>query len=117
MLLGTGARVKILTVFDFHSNARNHPGSSLPKMTAEPESNEPETGEFPVNSPKPVEQWERRPVLVSLRGELLGTPIPLDRDRVIFGRALDADIRLNDFKTSRVHAAITAEVDETTGVR
>ena len=59
---------------------------------------------------------ERRPVLVSLRGELLGTPIPLERDRVVFGRALEADIRLNDFKTSRIHAQITAESDSDTGV-
>ena len=54
---------------------------------------------------------ERRPVLVSLRGELLGTPIPLDRDVVILGRALEADIRLNDSKVSRLHARIDVEVD------
>lgn len=53
---------------------------------------------------------ERRPVLVSLRGELLGTPIPLERDKVTIGRALEADIRLNDFRASRLHAEITGIV-------
>src|SRR6266852_1906187 len=60
---------------------------------------------------------ERRPVLVSLRGELLGTPIPLDRDVVILGRALEADIRLNDSKVSRLHARIDVEVDRNSGDR
>jgi diguanylate cyclase (GGDEF)-like protein len=67
------------------------------------------------NNPRRSDERERRPVLVSLRGELLGTPIPLERDRVIFGRALEADIRLNDFKTSRIHAQITAEAEADTG--
>ena len=53
---------------------------------------------------------ERRPVLTSLRGELLATPIPLERDVVTIGRALDADIRLNDSKASRLHAQISAEL-------
>ncbi|HEY5885375.1 MAG TPA: GGDEF domain-containing protein [Pyrinomonadaceae bacterium] len=50
---------------------------------------------------------ERRPALVSLRGELLAVPIPLERDRVTIGRALEADVRLNDFRASRLHARIT----------
>ncbi|HEX7295546.1 MAG TPA: GGDEF domain-containing protein [Pyrinomonadaceae bacterium] len=58
---------------------------------------------------------ERRPVLVSLRGELIATPIPLERDRVTIGRALEADIRLNDFKTSRLHAEITGVVNRDSG--
>src|SRR6266850_1579400 len=58
---------------------------------------------------------ERQPVLVSLRGELLGTPIPLDRDVVILGRALEADIRLNDSKVSRLHARIDVEVHKDSG--
>lgn len=33
---------------------------------------------------------ERRPVLISLRGELLATPIPLERDSVVLGRAVEA---------------------------
>lgn len=54
-------------------------------------------------------QRERRPALVSLRGELLAVPIPLERDEVIIGRALEADVRLNDTRTSRLHARITTE--------
>lgn len=52
-------------------------------------------------------QKERRPALVSLRGELMAVPIPLERDAVIIGRALDADVRLNDSRASRMHARIT----------
>jgi diguanylate cyclase (GGDEF)-like protein len=58
---------------------------------------------------------ERRPVLVALRGELMATPIPLERQRVTLGRALDADVRLNDAKASRLHAAITTEVNPDSG--
>jgi diguanylate cyclase (GGDEF)-like protein len=54
-------------------------------------------------------QRERRPALVSLRGELMAVPIPLERDHVIIGRALEADVRLNDFRASRLHARITSE--------
>jgi diguanylate cyclase (GGDEF)-like protein len=57
-------------------------------------------------------QLERRPVLVSIRGELLATPIPLERDSVTIGRALDADIRLNDSRASRLHAQIVADKTE-----
>jgi diguanylate cyclase (GGDEF)-like protein len=53
-------------------------------------------------------QKERRPALVSLRGELMAVPIPLERDQVIIGRALEADVRLNDFRASRLHARITS---------
>src|SRR5437762_12801607 len=58
---------------------------------------------------------ERRPALVFLRGELLAVPIPLDREEVTLGRALDADIRINDSRASRLHARITSEPNETTG--
>jgi len=58
---------------------------------------------------------ELRPALVFLRGELLAVPIPLDRAEVTLGRALDADIRINDSRASRLHARITTERDETTG--
>jgi diguanylate cyclase (GGDEF)-like protein len=54
-------------------------------------------------------QRERRPALVSLRGELMAVPIPLERDEVIIGRALEADVRLNDTRASRLHAKITTE--------
>jgi diguanylate cyclase (GGDEF)-like protein len=55
-------------------------------------------------------QSERRPALVSLRGELMAVPIPLERDKVIIGRALEADVRLNDSRASRLHARITTDV-------
>ncbi len=58
---------------------------------------------------------ERRPALVFLRGELLATPIPLDRDEVTFGRALEADVRVNDARASRLHARISIERDAVTG--
>src|SRR5713226_560593 len=58
---------------------------------------------------------ERRPALVFLRGELLAVPIPLERKEVTLGRALEADIRINDSRASRLHARITTERDEATG--
>jgi diguanylate cyclase (GGDEF)-like protein len=59
-------------------------------------------------------QTDRRPVLVSLRGELMAVPIPLERDHVIIGRAIDADVRLNDSRASRLHARISSELDPNT---
>ncbi len=64
---------------------------------------------------EPQQPAERRPVLVALGGELLATPIPLERARVTLGRALDADVRLNDAKASRLHACISTEVDAASG--
>jgi diguanylate cyclase (GGDEF)-like protein len=58
---------------------------------------------------------ERRPALVFLRGELIAAPIPLERDEVILGRALEADVRVNDARASRLHARITTEKDTQTG--
>src|SRR6266516_3518683 len=58
---------------------------------------------------------ERRPALVFLRGELLAVPIPLERAEVTLGRALDADVRVNDTRASRLHARITTECNEATG--
>lgn len=63
----------------------------------------------------PVASRERRPVLVFLRGELLAAPIPLERDEVILGRALGADVRVNDARASRLHARITTEKDGAAG--
>jgi diguanylate cyclase (GGDEF)-like protein len=59
-------------------------------------------------------QKERRPALVSLRGELMAVPIPLERDQVIIGRAIEADVRLNDSRASRLHARISSTVDAKT---
>src|SRR5438552_4067242 len=58
---------------------------------------------------------ERRPALVFLRGELLAVPIPLERPEVTLGRALEADVRVNDGRASRLHARVTTEVDESSG--
>ena len=49
-----------------------------------------------------------RPALVFLSGELIAVPIPLERPEVILGRALEADVRVNDTQVSRQHARITA---------
>src|SRR5947199_1872606 len=57
---------------------------------------------------------ERRPALVFLRGELLAVPIPLDREEVTLGRALEADVRVSDSRASRLHARITTEPGEQT---
>jgi diguanylate cyclase (GGDEF)-like protein len=67
-------------------------------------------------TPDSPPQLERRPVLISIRGELLATPIPLERDKVTIGRALDADIRLNDSKASRLHAQISTEPEAGSGI-
>lgn len=58
---------------------------------------------------------ERRPALVFLRGELLAVPIPLERAEVTLGRALEADVRVNDTRASRLHARITTEQDPASG--
>jgi diguanylate cyclase (GGDEF)-like protein len=58
---------------------------------------------------------ERRPALVFLRGELLAVPIPLERDEVTLGRALEADVRVNDARASRLHARIRTERDAGSG--
>ena len=61
-----------------------------------------------AQNPAPI-PTQRRPALVSLRGELLAVPIPLDRDKVTLGRALEADVRINDSRASRLHARISVE--------
>ena len=57
----------------------------------------------------------RHPALVFLRGELLAAPIPLERDEVTLGRALEADVRVNDARASRMHARIAVERDAASG--
>lgn len=61
-----------------------------------------------------------KPALVFLNGDLIAVPIPLEREQVILGRTLEADVRVNDTKISRKHAKINtihdAEKDETTYV-
>src|SRR5688500_257786 len=53
-----------------------------------------------------------RPALVFLSGELIAVPIPLEREEVILGRALEADVRINDTMVSRRHAKINKVVNE-----
>jgi diguanylate cyclase (GGDEF)-like protein len=53
--------------------------------------------------------------LISLRGESLAVPIPLERDSVILGRALEADVRVNDTRASRLHARLSIERDAEKG--
>ncbi len=52
-----------------------------------------------------------RPTLVFLNGDSMSTSVPLEREEVILGRALGADVRLNDFKVSRQHASISTIYD------
>lgn len=70
---------------------------------------------LPVSPSAFVATRERRPALVFLRGELLAASIPLERDEVVLGRALDADVRINDARASRLHARINIERDLATG--
>jgi diguanylate cyclase (GGDEF)-like protein len=55
-----------------------------------------------------------RPALVFLSGELIAVPIPLEREEVILGRALEADVRVNDSMVSRRHARINKVLNEET---
>jgi two-component system cell cycle response regulator len=65
--------------------------------------------------PQPRAAHERRPALVFKRGEQLAAPIPLERDAVTLGRALEADVRVNDARASRLHARILTGRDPETG--
>jgi two-component system, cell cycle response regulator len=55
------------------------------------------------------------PSVVFLSGELIAVPIPLERDEVVLGRALEADVRVNDSKVSRRHATINSVINTATG--
>jgi len=48
-----------------------------------------------------------RPSLAFLNGDLLAASVPLEREEVILGRALEAGVRINDTKVSRQHAKIS----------
>jgi two-component system, cell cycle response regulator len=74
-----------------------------------------ETGVVDTFSGQYQRRGERRPALVFLRGELLAVPIPLEREEVTLGRALEADIRINDARASRLHARISSETNTETG--
>src|SRR5262245_4050721 len=55
-----------------------------------------------------------RPALVFVSGELIAVPIPLEREEVILGRSLGADVRINDHKASRRHAKVSKVFNEET---
>jgi diguanylate cyclase (GGDEF)-like protein len=67
---------------------------------------------------RPERQLEDlRPALVFLSGELIAVPIPLEeRDEVILGRSLGADVRINDYKASRRHAKIAKVLNPLTNI-
>ncbi|MFY9622019.1 MAG: GGDEF domain-containing protein [Pyrinomonadaceae bacterium] len=89
---------------------------SRPPMEANSEPNSGRTELSTTQSGKLGDSHSnRRPALVFMRGELLAVPIPLERSEVTLGRALDADVRINDNEASRLHARIRTEHDETTG--
>lgn len=52
-----------------------------------------------------------RPALVFLSGELIAVPIPLEREEVTLGRAVEADVRVVDAKVSPLHAKIVTEMN------
>ena len=68
-----------------------------------------------AHQPSPPASRERRPVLVFLRGDQSAAPISLEREDVLLGRALEADVRINDVRASRLHARILAEKNPETG--
>ena len=67
----------------------------------------------PMIKPERIKR-DLRPALVFLSGELIAVPIPLEREEVILGRALEADVRVNDNKVSRRHAKISKVFNEET---
>lgn len=52
--------------------------------------------------------------MVFLSGDLIAVPIPLDREEVLLGREISADVRVNDPKVSRRHAKIVSSIDPKT---
>ena len=76
-----------------------------------------ETGNTQSRRPEPQgpSPGERRPALIALSGEQIATPIPLERNEVLLGRAIEADVRLNDYRASRLHARISLERDSPQG--
>ena len=64
---------------------------------------------------KPERQLrDLRPALVFLSGELIAAPIPLEREEVILGRSIEADVRVNGAKVARRHARINTVTDPAT---
>ncbi len=59
-----------------------------------------------------INRRDLKPALVFLSGELIAVPIPLEREEVVLGRALEADVRVNDTQVSRQHAKISTLLAE-----
>lgn len=70
--------------------------------------------QYPLMQEAKRQQRDLRPALVFLSGELIAVPIPLEREEVILGRTLEADVRINDSKVSRRHARINTSFNEET---
>ena len=49
---------------------------------------------------------DARPALTFLTGEMLAVPILLEREEIVLGRAMEADVRINDSGVARRHARI-----------
>lgn len=71
------------------------------------------TSARPCMNDSEIVRRDLKPALVFLSGELIAVPIPLEREAVILGRALEADVRVNDTQVSRQHAKVTAVRGET----
>jgi diguanylate cyclase (GGDEF)-like protein len=86
-------------------------------MNRDNNEREPATGQTQIRTldPQKTDRGERRPALISLSGEQIATPIPLERSEVLLGRAIEADVRLNDYRASRQHARIILEQDSPHG--
>ncbi len=67
-----------------------------------------------MQKPKRQER-DLRPALVFLSGDLIAVPIPLEREIVVLGREIGADVRVNDPKVARRHATIESLIDKATG--
>jgi len=65
--------------------------------------------------PSARQHLDIRPALVFLSGDLIAVPIPIEREEVILGRAIEADVRVNDTNVSRLHARINAIEDAENG--
>ena len=74
-------------------------------------ANEKESGNTQTRPPEQrgIARGERRPALVSLSGDQIAVSIPLERNEVVLGRAIEADVRVADHRASRLHARIITE--------
>lgn len=57
---------------------------------------------------------DARPALTFLTGEMLAVPIPLEREEIVLGRAMEADVRMGGAGVARRHARINTVFDPKT---